>query len=101
MTTDTPATPALTEAANRSSGSFELVLGPVLMALLGLALDGVFGTRPILTVTLTIWGALGAGVAIYYRYRHQAAQDAEDRSRARAERQAARSHTTSPDGMEP
>ncbi|MCB1270409.1 MAG: AtpZ/AtpI family protein [Microthrixaceae bacterium] len=71
MTSDTSASEALAQAAHRSAGSFELVLGPVLMALVGLLLDGVFGTRPLLTVLFTIWGALGAGVSIYFRYRHQ------------------------------
>lgn len=71
MTTENSASPALTDAAHRSAGSFELVLGPVIMALLGLLLDGVFGTRPLLTVLFTIWGALGAGISIYFRYRHQ------------------------------
>ncbi|MCB0951222.1 MAG: AtpZ/AtpI family protein [Microthrixaceae bacterium] len=72
MTTENSPT-TLTDAAHRSSGSFELVLGPVMMALLGLLLDGVFGTKPVLTIVFTVWGALGATVAIYYRYRHQVA----------------------------
>jgi F0F1-type ATP synthase assembly protein I len=85
MTTDNSASPALTDAAHRSAGSFELVLGPVIMALLGLLLDGVFGTRPLLTVLFTIWGALGAGVSIYFRYRHQFANaTAESAARRRA-----------------
>ncbi|MCZ7631159.1 MAG: AtpZ/AtpI family protein [Microthrixaceae bacterium] len=71
MTTDNPVSPALTDAAHRSAGSFELVLGPVVMALVGLLLDGAFGTRPLLTVLFTIWGALGAGASIYFRYRRQ------------------------------
>ncbi len=71
MTTENSAARALTDAAHRSAGSFELVLGPVIMALIGLVLDGVLGTRPLLTVLLTLWGALGAAVSIYFRYRHQ------------------------------
>lgn len=82
MTTENSVSPALTDAAHRSAGSFELVLGPVIMALFGLLLDGAFGTRPLLTVLFTIWGALGAGVSIYFRYRHQfAAVTAESASR--------------------
>ena len=53
MTTENSPT-TLTDAAHRSSGSFELVLGPVMMALLGLLLDGVFGTKPVLTIVFTI-----------------------------------------------
>ena len=73
MTTDPSQTPALTGAAQRSSGSFELVLGPVLMALLGLLVDGWLGTRPLFTLLFTVWGVVGAAVAIYFRYRHQVA----------------------------
>lgn len=80
MNPENSAKEAFASAAHRSAGSFELVLGPVIMALLGLLLDGVFGTRPLLTVLFTIWGALGAGVSIYFRYRHQyAAATAEAR----------------------
>lgn len=85
MTTEKPASAALTDAAHRSAGSFELVLGPVVMALIGLLLDGIFGTRPLLTVVFTIWGALGAGASIYFQYRRQfataTAESAERRRR--------------------
>ncbi len=80
MTTDTPSTPVLTDAAQRSSGSFELVLGPVLMALVGLMIDSWLGTRPVFTLVLTVWGMVGAAVAIYYRYRQQIASTAVVRS---------------------
>lgn len=80
MMTENPPPPVLTDAANRSSGSFELVLGPVLMALLGLAIDSWLGTRPVFTVLFTVWGAIGATVAIYYRYRHQAQATAQLRA---------------------
>lgn len=73
MTTDRSTPPPLTDAANRSSGSFELVLGPVLMALLGLLVDRWLGTAPLFVVLFTLWGAAGAGISIYFRYRHQIA----------------------------
>jgi len=76
MTTDRSTPPALTDAANRSSGSFELVLGPVLMALIGLALDRWLGTAPLFVLLLTLWGAAGAGISIYFRYRRQIAETA-------------------------
>lgn len=82
MTTETPPTPVLTDAAKRSTGSFELVLGPVLMALLGLAVDGWLGTRPLFTLLFTVWGAIGAAVSIYYRYRHQVQATAQLRPSA-------------------
>lgn len=84
MTTDRPTPPPLTEAANRSSGSFELVLGPVLMALLGLVVDRWLGTAPWCVVLFTVWGAVGAAVSLYYRYRHQIAETANTVSRPRA-----------------
>jgi len=71
MTSENPSTPAFTDAARRSTGSFELVLGPVLMALLGLLLDRWLGTAPLFILLLTVWGAVGAFVSLYFRYREQ------------------------------
>jgi len=73
MSTHQPPPTALSNAAQRSSGSFELVLGPVLMALLGLLVDSWAGTRPLFTLLFTVWGAIGAAASIYFRYRHQIA----------------------------
>jgi F0F1-type ATP synthase assembly protein I len=74
MPNDPASQPTLTSAANRSAGSFELVLGPVLMALIGLAIDKALGTTPLFILLFTFWGAAGAAVGIYYRYRRQMAQ---------------------------
>jgi len=71
MTSDQ--SPPLTHMATHATGSFELVLGPVLMALLGLLVDSWLGTRPVFILTLTVWGALGAGVSIWVRYRRRMA----------------------------
>jgi F0F1-type ATP synthase assembly protein I len=71
MTSENPSTPAFTDAARRSTGSFELVLGPVLMALVGLLVDRWLGTAPLFILLFTAWGAVGAFVSIYYRYREQ------------------------------
>jgi F0F1-type ATP synthase assembly protein I len=71
MSPERPPTAALTDAAHRSSASFELVLGPVLMALIGLLIDSRVGTRPWFTVAFAVWGLAGAGVLVYYRYRQQ------------------------------
>ena len=73
---DNPSTPALTDAARQSSGSFELVLGPVLMAVVGIFVDKWLGTTPLFILLFTLWGAVGAAVAIYFRYRHQIAATA-------------------------
>ncbi len=69
MTTDSSSSPPLTSAATRSSGAYELVLGPVLMALVGLVLDNIFNTTPLFILLFTAWGAAGAAISIYYRYR--------------------------------
>ncbi len=71
MTSENPSTPAFTDAARRSTGSFELVLGPVLMALVGLVLDRWLGTAPLFILLFTVWGAVGAFVSLYFRYREQ------------------------------
>ena len=67
----------LTRSLHRSAGSFELVFAPVIMALIGLWLDRMFGTTPAFTVGLAIFGALGAGASMYFSYHRQIDQLAE------------------------
>ncbi len=62
-----------TRSLHRSSGSFELVLAPVILALVGLWLDRTLGTLPVFTVGLAVFGAIGAGVAQYYAYQQRLA----------------------------
>lgn len=64
----------LTNGMHRSTGSFELVLGPLLMALIGFFLDRWLGTLPWLTVTLGVLGLVGACVNLYYRYQLEMAE---------------------------
>jgi F0F1-type ATP synthase assembly protein I len=61
----------LTRSLNRSAGSFELVFAPVIMALVGLWIDRTFGTMPVFTVGLAVFGAIGAGVTQYFSYHRQ------------------------------
>lgn len=68
----------LTRSLHRSSGSFELVLAPVLLALLGLWLDRTLGTSPVFTVGLAVFGAVGAAVAQYFAYQQRLADLAAD-----------------------
>jgi F0F1-type ATP synthase assembly protein I len=56
---------------HRSTGSFELVLGPLLMALIGFGLDRWLGTTPWLTVILGVVGLIGACVNLYYGYQRE------------------------------
>lgn len=64
----------LTNGMHRSTGSFELVLGPLLMALIGFFLDRWLGTLPWLTVSLGVFGLVGACVNLYYRYQLEMAE---------------------------
>ena len=41
----------------------------MLLALLGYGLDRLFGTVPVLTITLGVLGLVGAVVKIYFTYR--------------------------------
>lgn len=61
----------LSNGMHRSTGSFELVLSPVLMGSIGLLLDRWLGTTPVLTIILAIVGFAGAAVNLYYGYKHQ------------------------------
>lgn len=58
----------LTESMHRSAGSFELVLSPLLLGLLGFWADTQLGTRPVLTVLAVVLALAGAAIKIYYGY---------------------------------
>jgi F0F1-type ATP synthase assembly protein I len=51
-----------------TSGAYELVGAPVVLALIAYAVDGWLGTRPILTILAAVIALLGAVVSLYYRY---------------------------------
>jgi len=65
--------------ARRSAGSYELVLSPVLLGLVGYLLDRWFGTLPLLTVVFAAVAFLGACVKLYYGYK----QDMDEHDRGR------------------
>ena len=73
----TTTTHATTRQLNRSHGSFELALAPVILGLLGLLLDRAIGTVPMFMVLFTLLGFAGAGAKIYYTYRYEMARHAE------------------------
>ena len=64
----------LTEQVGRTTGGYELVFSPLLLALIGYGLDRLFGTLPILTVVFAVVGLLGAVTKIYYSYRSEMEQ---------------------------
>lgn len=71
----TPSTSPL-QQLNRSHGSFELVLAPVLLGLFGFWLDGRLGIRPWLTVLCSVMGLAGAVMVALLKYRTEMAAHA-------------------------
>jgi F0F1-type ATP synthase assembly protein I len=67
---------------NQSHGSFELVLAPVILAVLGLLIDSWLGITPVLTIVFTIVGMIGTFAKLFYAYR--AAMDEHHARRAGA-----------------
>lgn len=60
---------------NESHGSFELVVSPVILALLGYLLDSrVTHTTPVFTVTAAVFGVVGATVKLLLDYRTKMAE---------------------------
>ena len=55
----------------------EFVATPLLCALLGFWLDGVFGTGPILAIVLGLVGLLGVVLRTYYWYQADMAREEE------------------------
>jgi F0F1-type ATP synthase assembly protein I len=53
----------------RSTGSYELVVSSVLLALVGFGIDNLLGTLPWFTVAFAVFGFSGASVRIYYGYK--------------------------------
>ena len=68
---------------HRSSGSFELVLAPVLLGLLGFWLDRRLDIVPVLTILFSIVGIAGAVIKTYYGYRAGMESAARRRAAAR------------------
>ena len=75
----------LHEAIWRSSGGFDLVLAPVIIALLGLWIDSAAGTRPIFMLAFLAFGTVGGVLKVYYDYQRGMAAAYEQAAAARAE----------------
>jgi F0F1-type ATP synthase assembly protein I len=58
----------LTQQMHKSTGSYELVLSPLILALIGYGLDRLFGTLPLFTVVFGVLGLVGACIKIYFGY---------------------------------
>lgn len=70
------------------SQSLELVVGPLLFALLGVWIDSRLGTAPWFAVGLLVFSAAGATISAYYRF--QARAEAHDEGKPWARRTASR-----------
>lgn len=75
----------LHDALWRSHGGFDLVLAPVIFALLGLWIDSATGTRPLFTLSLLAAGAVGAALKVYYDWRRGMDEAAARTAELRAE----------------
>jgi F0F1-type ATP synthase assembly protein I len=53
------------------SRAMELVLCPLLFALVGYGLDGWLGTRPVLTIVLGVFGLAGVVTRMVLQYAHR------------------------------
>lgn len=61
----------LTQQMGRTTGGYELVFSPLLLALIGYGLDRFLGTVPILTITFGVLGLVGAVTKMYFSYRSE------------------------------
>jgi F0F1-type ATP synthase assembly protein I len=56
---------------HRTTGGYELVLSPLLLALIGYGLDRLFGTVPVITIVFAVLGLAGAVIKLYFGYRNE------------------------------
>lgn len=73
------------KAFRRSSGGFDLVLGPVLMALVGLWVDSLVGTTPIIAIVFLVGGFVGAVFKVYFEYQRWMEESQAELAAMRAE----------------
>lgn len=63
-----------TQGFNKSHGSFELAMSPLILGLIGLWIDRRVGTTPLFVISLALFGLIGAGLKVFYTYRYEMAQ---------------------------
>ena len=73
-------------AMHHSTGSFELVGGAIVAALVGFALDNMLGLTPVLTLVFALAGFAGATYSIWLNYRTKMAAADTDRTIRREQR---------------
>ena len=60
-----------------------MVITPVMLGFLGVWLDSMIGTRPILMIALVVVGIVGAFFSAYFRYEKRMAEHDRDKPWAR------------------
>ena len=70
---------ALADAMWRGHGGWEMALTPVVFALGGWYLDGLFGTEPFLIVLGAVIGLVGSVTNQFFQYKHRMAIATEER----------------------
>jgi F0F1-type ATP synthase assembly protein I len=63
----------------------EIVVTPLLFALLGYGLDGWFGTRPVLAFVLGLFGLAGVALRTFYWYQHEMNREQEGKPWTRSQ----------------
>jgi F0F1-type ATP synthase assembly protein I len=61
----------LSQQMHRTTGGYELVLSPLLLALIGYGLDRLVGTVPVITIVFAVLGLAGAVIKLYFGYRNE------------------------------
>jgi len=64
----------ITKQMHRTTGGYELVFSPLLLALIGYGLDRLLGTLPLLTIVFAVLGLAGAVTKLYFTYRSEMEQ---------------------------
>jgi F0F1-type ATP synthase assembly protein I len=59
---------------SRTTGGYELVFSPLLLALVGFGLDKLLGTLPLLTIVFAVLGLVGAVTKVVYTYNSEMEQ---------------------------
>jgi F0F1-type ATP synthase assembly protein I len=59
---------------SRTTGGYELVFSPLLLALVGFGIDKLLGTLPLFTILFAVLGLVGAVTKIVYTYNSEMEQ---------------------------